>query len=263
MSIVLLSAIVVASIFFLIVYHQISYSLSSIHSSAQSIVKNKSTSFPVEFKLSTFDWTSLSCLLTAGAIAVSIWSNITSNKALKATIAIQNQNKALNGIGKCISIINEIQKNNSVNINDIHYYFNKDCAELYENWVSDFQDSIKKDKICQSYFQRLRFQLNSEDNDSTNWSQMMADIQRYELLTRYNNNDSCSEPEKQELAELEKHYRLRNDLASSAQTSATQWRTYTDIKTAAHSANLKADLSKRKLIETLHTTLANSLKLHY
>lgn len=233
----------------------LSFSASATGSVSASAASDTS-SFHVQFDLSTIDWTAISSILTAAAIGISIWSNRTAQKAIKTTIDIQRQAAGLSMMQKRVLVISAVKADNlsAIQENDVLHYFNKDCLALYKQYKSDYKKRKFASRNVENYFKDLAHQYINELDDNSDIQKAIVDIDQYQVL-------AMSDSDSEELNLLSQKYQLHNDYINSYGNLTHQFFTYDDICNNWQSSEKTLKQSKNDLITALEKILSQSLEL--
>lgn len=221
--------------------------------------QTESASF-IRFDLTTIDWTAISSILTLAAVVTSIFSNRTAQKALKATIAIQKQDAGLSMMKQRVPIMTTIcgGKPDTVNKNELLYYFNQKCVDLFQDYMSKKRIAA----LCRSeeehFFQNLLQQI--AENPNANLNTAIEEINRYQYLAQ-KDPSFVTDDDEQELHELAAKYELRKDHDDCDGNYDPQYLTYSDVEEQSFDASNNEEDALRALLSELESILYSSIQL--
>ena len=217
---------------------------------------------PFEFKLWIIDWTAISSILTLGAIGVSIYSNHTANRNLKAVIAIQHQNAGLSMMDKRIEIIQAIKADqpSGIKSSDVLYYFDSSCAQLFEDYFQKYRQELISRSRVENYFNFLRHQyIFYSDGSDTN--QILNDIKEFERLAlEYDSSDNEAEKEYERLS---KKYLCHESAFDSDGNTINIPVSYDEACDRFHMSEKEKHDAQNLLIQSLENLFFDSVKLKF
>lgn len=230
-------------------------SSASVTESVSTSAASDTSSFHVQFNLSTIDWTAISSILTAAAIGISIWSNHTAQKAIKTAIDIQRQTAGLSMMQKRVSVISAVKSDNfsAIQESDVLYYFDAHCRNLYNTYKKCYNNMRLLTQKQYDYFQNLKHQYINELDNHTKILDAVRDIERYEHSTIF-------DPDDKELTFLANQYRLHEPSFTSDGKPTSCDLTYRDVCLNCESAEAAFKESKNYLITALENMLYQSLQ---
>ena len=220
---------------------------------------------PFKFDLLKIDWTAISSILTFCAIVISIISNQTAQKTLKATIAIQEQNKGLSLMEKRVTIIQAIKedKPKSLKPNDILYYFDESCENLFRIYSEKhikfnykYQQYIDYfPSLHAQYFQKYHSQLSSRKQID----QVATEIDTYERLAK--SVVPLDDQEANEYARLAEQYKLYDPDINDTGEKIDRFFSYDEVSDAYELALKEKNVAHKNLTDEMESLIFNSITL--